>query len=172
MDRITASLLDEFSREHELASLPEDTRFEHFAGYITVHRQYNETFDTADIVVGRGGDTGIDAIAIIVNGSLVTDIESFEEEAAKTEYLEVTFVFVQAERSSSFDGSKIGDFLYGVLDFFKDTPTLVRNDKVADAAAVMTAIYKHSGKFRRDNSACRLYYVTTGKWTSDANLEG
>src|SRR5713226_5269154 len=70
MDRITESLLDEFSREHDIVALPQDKRFEHFASYVTVRRQYSETFDTEEIVTGAGGDIGIDAIAIIVNGSL------------------------------------------------------------------------------------------------------
>jgi hypothetical protein len=50
MDRITQSLLADFSTEHGITDLPEDQRFEHFASYVTVRRQYSETLDTADIV--------------------------------------------------------------------------------------------------------------------------
>jgi hypothetical protein len=64
MDRITESLLHEFSIENTIESLPEDQRFEHFAGYVTVRRHFSQTFDTFDIVTGGGADTGIDAIAI------------------------------------------------------------------------------------------------------------
>jgi hypothetical protein len=118
MDRITKSLLDEFSREHGVAGLPEDKRFEHFACYLTVQRHHAETFDTEDIVTGAGGDTGIDGIAIIVNGSLVTDCETVAELADRNGFLDVLFVFIQAERSPSFETSKIGQFSYGVTDFF------------------------------------------------------
>lgn len=52
MDRITKSLLDEFSRDYGLDGLNEDDRFEHLASYVTVHRQYSETFDTSEIVLG------------------------------------------------------------------------------------------------------------------------
>ena len=76
MDRISESLLNEFSTEHGISHLPEDKRFEHFACYITVRRQYSDTLDTDDIVAGSGNDTGIDGIAIIVNGSLATDVET------------------------------------------------------------------------------------------------
>jgi len=171
MDRISESLLTEFSNEHDVAGLPEDERFEHFACYITVKRQYSETFDTSDIVTGSGGDTGIDGIAIIVNGSMVTDVETFEEQADQTSSLDVAFVFIQAERSPSFDSSKIGNFGFGVLDFFKEKPSLKRNDKVAAAADIMVALFRRSSKFKRGNPTCRLYYVTTGKWTGDATLE-
>jgi hypothetical protein len=173
MDLITKSLLEEFAREHGVDALPEERQFEHFASYITVRRQYTETFDSDEIVTGAGGDTGIDAIAIIVNGSLVTDTESFVELADNTSSLDVTFVFVQATRTSSFDGAKIGNFAYGVRSFFEATAgELVQNEMVQEAAAIKRAIYERSSKFRRGNPTCCLYYVTTGRWTGDANLEG
>ena len=108
MDRITSALLTEFSRQNQLKNLPEDTRFEHFATYLAASRHVADTFDTADLVAGAGGDTGIDAIAIVINGSLVTDSELVGELVATNGYLDVTFVFVQAERSAAFDGAKIG----------------------------------------------------------------
>lgn len=171
MDRISESLLNEFSAEQGIANLSEERRFEHFANYITVRRHYPETFDTEDIVVGSGGDTGTDGIAILVNGALVTDVETLEEQADQAGHLDVAFIFVQAERSPSFDASKIGNFGYGVVDFFKEQPALTRNEKVQKAAEMMAAVFKRSSKFKRGNPTCRLYYVTTGKWVGDANLE-
>lgn len=122
MDRISESLLNEFSKEHNVSNLPEDKRFEHFASYITIGRHYSETFDTDDVVTGSGSDTGIDGIAIIVNGSLVTDVENLEEQVKKSGHLDATFILVQAERSASFSAAKIGEFGYGVSDFFSETP--------------------------------------------------
>lgn len=171
MDRITESLLEEFSNNQNLLALPEDKRFEHFAAYITVRRHLGQIFDTAEVVVGSGGDTGIDAIAIIVNGTLVTDIDGFEEQAEDADYLDVQFVFVQAERSSGFDAAKMGTFEFGVQDFFRDAPMLPRNEAVTNAATLMSAIYKRSGLFKRGNPSCRMYYVTTGKWQGDPVLE-
>lgn len=171
MDRISASLLTEFSTQQSIDSLPEDQRFEHFAAFISIWRQHSKTFATTDIVIGSGSDTGIDAIAILVNGNLVTDIDDFEETNKVTDLLEVAFIFVQAERSSAFDTAKIGTFSFGVLDFFKDKPSLARSQAVTDAAAIMSAIYAQSSKFKRGNPECLLYYVTTGVWVGDGNLE-
>ncbi len=171
MDRITKSLLDEFSREHGIAKLSEDKQFEHFACYLTLQRHHSETFDSMDVVTGSGGDTGIDGIAVIINGSLVTDVEVVGELAERNGYLDVSFLFVQAERSAAFDTAKIGQFSYGVGDFFKDSPTLPRNAAVRDAAEIMAAIYERGPKFKRGNPVCRLYYVTTGKWTGDSQLD-
>ena len=97
MDRITKSLLDEFSRDYGLDGLNEDDRFEHLASYVTVHRQYSETFDTSEIVLGDKA-MGIDPIATIINGNLITNVDSFNELADEASYLDVTFIFVQADR--------------------------------------------------------------------------
>jgi hypothetical protein len=117
-----------------------------------------------------GAATGIDGIAIIVNGILITDVENLEELDSAAE-LDVTFVFVQADRGSKFDASKMGDFGFAVVDFFKEQPQLPRNQEVASAAAVMSAIYKRSTKFKRGNPACRLYFATTGTWVDDKVLD-
>jgi hypothetical protein len=170
MDRITANLLGEFSHERQLEQLPEDKQFEHFAAYLTISRQYGENFDTADVVTGAGGDTGIDAIAIIVNGTLVTDPELVDELVSTNGYVEAAFVFVQARRSPNFQAAAIGNFGYGVRDFFQETPSLVRNDAVQSAAETANRIYANSGRMTRGKPSCRLFYVTSGKWTDDQNL--
>jgi hypothetical protein len=168
VDRVTESLLNEFSAERGITHLPEDKRFEHFASFVTVGRHFSETFDTEDISVGKA--TGIDAIAIIVNGELITDVESVKETDLAGE-LDIMFIFVQADRSTSFDAGKTGGFGYAVVDFFKEKPTLPRNDEVTAAAAIMTELYNRSSKFKRGNPICRLYYITTGTWNNDQVLE-
>jgi len=170
MDRITSSLLGEFSRDHSIEALPEDQRFERFAAYLSILPHLPESFDTADVATGSGGDTGIDAIAIVVNGTLVTDAELVSELAETNGHLDVTFIFVQGERSAAFEAAKIGTFGFGAADFFREPPTLPRNEAVSEAAAIATAIFDRSSKFTRGNPSCRLYYVTTGRWTDDANL--
>lgn len=169
MDKITKLLLAEFSKAHQVENLPEGKRFEHFAAFITLRRHHSRTFDTTDIVIGDGGDTGIDSIAIIVNGVLVNDIDDITELAERNGYIEANFIFVQADRGPSFESAKIGNFGSGVEDFFNETPTLVRNQKVKDAAAIAKAIFDR-GNLIRNKPTCRLYYVTTGTWTDDQNL--
>jgi hypothetical protein len=111
VDRVTEAYLDEFSAAHGIAHLTQDTRFEHLVSYVAIRRHYSQTFDTSDVVTGSGGDTGIDAIAILVNGALVSDVETIKEQAERSDYFDVVFIFVQAERSPSFEAAKIGSFL-------------------------------------------------------------
>ena len=143
---------------------------------VVVRAEHTESFNTEEIVVGddettkKGADIGIDGIAIIANGVLVNDVEEIEELIERVGYLDVSFLFVQAETSSNFEGGKIGTFGFGVLDFFRDEPKLKRNEKVAAAAEVMQVIYAKSSKFRRGIPVCKMFYVTTGKWTDDKTL--
>ena len=170
MDRITKSLLDEFVKQNGLELLAEETAFEHFTGYIVTSKHYTETFSSDDIHVGAGNDCGIDSISIIVNGCLVTEHEEIEDLAETNGYIDATFIFNQAERSSNFETAKIGQFGYGVNDFFKTSPSLNQNDDVKKKFKIANEIFARSSKFKKGNPQCFLYYTTTGKWTGDANL--
>lgn len=172
MDRITESFLGEFVDRHELSDLPVNEQFEHFASFVSVRRHYNgESFDTGAIHTGGGGDLGIDGLAILVNGSLVTDVDSLNDHADISGHFDATFVFVQADRGSSFEGKKLSDFGFGVKDFFDPKPKLARNVSISSSAEIMDALYKNGAKFRPGNPVCRLYYVTTGTWSGDGDLE-
>jgi hypothetical protein len=169
VDRITESLLTQFSEENGLEKLSEDKRFEHLAAFSMLRRHYSRSFSTDDIVIGQGADTGIDAIAIIVNNVLVTDVDTLEELVEQNDYVDPTFVFVQAETSAGFTTAKIGQFSYGVVDFFAKTPKLPRCPEIVALAEIMDLIVgKYAAKLRPPK--CYMYYVTTGIWTNDANL--
>jgi hypothetical protein len=86
------------------------------------------------------------------------------------DYLDVTFVLVQAERSSNFDGAKLGSFGYGVGGFFNPKTKEPRNARVLEYVELMRRIYGKSSKFKRGNPSCLLYYVTTGRVLGGASL--
>lgn len=170
MDRITKALLDEFVDQNSLRALPEETAFEHFCGFLVTSRHYSESFSSDDIAVGAGNDCGIDCISIIVNGSLVTEPEEVADLGESNGYLDVTFIFIQAERTSGFETAKIGQFVYGVRDFFSERSQLLQNTRVKHYGRIVKEIFDRSRLFRKGNPQCLLYYVTTGKWVDDRNL--
>lgn len=170
MDRITETLLNEFIQQNSLEKLPQEDAFEHFAGYLVTSSHYSEVYDTGDIVVGAGGDTGIDSITIIVNGTLVTEPDEIEDLSETNGYLDVAFIFAQAERSSSFSTSKIGQFGFGVTDFFDVNPKLTQNTKLGKVRSIWKEILSRSASFKNGNPQCFLYYVTTGRWEDDHDL--
>jgi AIPR protein len=170
MDRITSSLLSEFVKQNNLEALAEDRAFEQFTGFLVLSTHLSDSFDTDEISVGSGGDLGIDCIAVVVNGTLVTEPEEIEDLCETNGYLDATFVFVQSERSSSFDTSKIGQFTFGVQDILSEKPKLPQNERVKHYCNIIKAIFANGRLFKKGNPICCLYYATTGKWTNDANL--
>ncbi|MBI5403084.1 MAG: AIPR family protein [Ignavibacteriae bacterium] len=170
MDRITSSLLNEFVKENGIEKLSEETAFEHFTGFLVTSKHYTESFSSDDIHVGAGGDCGIDSISILVNGCLVTEPEEINDLAETNGYIDATFIFNQAERSSNFETQKIGQISFGVTDFLSTKPSLPQNEMIKKKSKIINEIISKSSKFKKGNPQCFLYYTTTGKWTGDTNL--
>lgn len=171
MDRITQSLITELLTNLEINSEGESKDFEKLSNYTVVSNEYNKTFDIDTLTVGDGNDTGIDGIAIIVNGQLVESTDEVDDLLEKNNSLEIEFLFVQSKTSPSFDGADMNNFLFGVLDFFSTKPRLVRNEDIKRFAEVSNYIINKAPRFK-ENPSLKLYYITTGKWNNDANLMG
>lgn len=169
MERIVESLLAEFVTEYSFADQKPDKQFEHFCAHIAIRTHYKKSFATEEVVTGRGGDTTIDAVAIIVNGVLITEIGALEAQD-ELGTLDVAFVFVQAETGGGFDAKKMRHFGLSVEDFFSETPLLLRNDSIKKFAKIAQAVFDRGNKFK-SNPSCHLYYVTTGKWNADNDPE-
>jgi hypothetical protein len=130
MDRITRKLLQDFLESQEIQSSDEPSDFELFCNYSVLSNEYNKTFDAKAITVGAGADTGIDGLAIIVNGHLVEDTDEIDSLLESNGFLDVTYIFIQAKTSSSFDTKEMHAFYFGVSDFFSESPKLPRNDDI------------------------------------------
>lgn len=169
MDRITESLISELLTNLEIPSENESKDFEKLVNYTVISNEYNKTFDVDSVTIGEGGDTGIDGIAIIVNGQLIDSTEEVDDLLEKNNFLEIEYIFVQSKTSSNFDSGDLNTFIFGVQDFFSLKPKLVRNDDVTRFAEISNFLFKKAPKFRA-NPSLKLYYVTTGKWVNDANL--
>lgn len=169
MDRITKSLVDDFILNQGITPVSESSDFEKFSNFSIVSLEYQKSFDIDFVTVGDGNDTALDGIAILVNGVLIENTDEIDDLLEKNGFLEVEFIFIQSKTSSSFDSGEIGKFLYGVKDFFSETPTLVRNTDIINFAELSDYIMSKAPSFRA-NPTLKLFYVTTGTWTSDQNL--
>lgn len=171
MDIVTKNLILSFKKEESLPDEIDDSvLFEHFANFCVVSQEYGEEFDVDDIHTGGGDDLGIDGLAIIVNGALVSDQTEVEDLAVTNKYIEADFVFCQAKSGGNFSGSEISNFFFGVKDLFSEEPALPRNDTLKEKEVAIKAIYQKSSLFKRGNPLVRMYYVTTGKWQDDPKL--
>ena len=170
MDRITKALLEDFILEQQLQSLEESKAFERFCNFCVVSKEYSETFAVEEVSCGGGQDTGIDGIAIVINGTLVSSVEEIEDLCEMNGYLDATFIFVQSKTASAFNASDIGTFFFGVKDFFSESPRLRRNEFISEMDTLQQYIYSRSGLMHKGKPMCKLYYVTTGTWKNDEHL--
>lgn len=172
MDLVTKNLVSSFREEESLPNdIDEPLLFEHFSNFCVVSHEYGEEFDVEDVHTGGGDDLGLDGIAIVVNGTLVSDATEVEDLAATNKYIETEFIFTQAKSGAGFSGSEISNMFFGVKDLFSEAPALPRNQTVQQKETVIGAVYEKSSLFKRGNPVVRMYYLTTGKWQNDQKLE-
>lgn len=146
------------------------TDFERFVAHVVISPQIESAIEYQHVMTGSGNDTGLDSIAIVVNGALVTDPDEIDELANAGTTLDVQYVFIQTETATSFSTSKIGQITYGVKDFFADPPALTRNDVVQQNAELSQKIIGNARLFRNGNPTCAVYYATAGRWMNDRDL--
>jgi hypothetical protein len=164
MNKIVESLLKDFRSEHGLPqTVEQDTAFEHFAANLTIGLLTNGVLNTDECVVGEGSQPAVDAIATIVNGSFVRDVDEVETYLEMNGYLDVDFVFVQAKTSPSFDASALGDLGDLVERLLDSGPIATDNSRVKNFCSLKDAIFAKSKAFKRRNPTVHLYYVATGQ---------
>jgi hypothetical protein len=160
--------MTDFLASQELKSIDIGTDFERFANYSIISHEYNRSFEIDTVTVGEGDDTGIDGIAIIVNGQIVESVEEIDFYITSNNSLEAVYIFVQAKASSNFDSSEMNTFAFGVKDFFSEKPKLRRNMDIKNFADLSDYLLSKATYFR-ENPICKLFYVTTGTWLEDQN---
>ncbi|MFJ4677527.1 AIPR family protein [Kitasatospora sp. NPDC088783] len=170
MDRVTKSYLDEFKQDQTLNGLSDSDAFEHFANYCVTSDIHDDEFLLDDVNMGGGNDLGLDGIAILLNGTLVTSVDEVKDLLAVNGTMDVTFSFIQAKSGGNFSTEQIGSFFEGVQDFFSEDLSTPINDRIVNARDTMQEIYRNSTKFRRNKPTCLLYFVTTGEWKNEAHV--
>ncbi len=170
MDLITKSCVKEFLATNEIESVSESTDFEKFASFCVVANDYSGSFDAGDILTDDGTQ-GIDAIAMIVNGRLVDDVDEIRDLLDANGFLEVVFDFIQTKSTSKFEGSEIGNFTFSVKEFFDPLSKLHKGERMVAFREMKDFIYEHAHSMSKGNPACRMFYVTTGNWCDDVSLK-
>lgn len=161
--------MNDFLKSQQITETDECKQFEMFTTYCVIAQQYSEQFDICDIITGAGGDCGIDGLAILVNGVLVSSVEEIDDLIEINKSLtDITFMFIQSKTSAKFSSSEIGTFRAGVLDFFSDSPKFVRSEIIKEKSAIVEHILNNA-TYMKAKPTCLMYYVTTGRWLDDAN---
>lgn len=171
MDRITKKLVEELNSSAELSCNNESMQFENFVNYSIVATEHTKSFDINSIYTGGGNDTGIDGIAIIVNDQLIEYSDEVLEIIENGNQIRVEYIFIQSKTSDGFNSAEIGQFTHGVLDFFSETPTIVRNYEIETFAEISNLLIENSA-LMAEPPTCKVFFITTGRVIEDSNLDG
>ena len=79
MDRIVQSYMESFLTSQQIEEKDQSKQFEMFASYCAVEQHYTDTYSLTDIITAKGRDCGIDAIAIIINGNMITSKDEVDD---------------------------------------------------------------------------------------------
>lgn len=169
MDKILTSYVDDFASKQGFGSLPLADQFHHFVNYCTVSRATSDSFDIEDLSTEGDGDTGVDGVAVLVNGHIVSSPEDVDYFRDRVGRMDVEFVFVQSKSGAHFSAAEIGTFLFGVKEFFSESPQAPANATISAFRDLKDYIYKLSIEMNRP-PICALHYAAPGEWHDDANL--
>lgn len=151
------------------------TVFEYFATYHVLRSAGLDDFDLAPAIVAGEDDTQLDAVAITINGQLVTEEEDADRllrEAVDGQPFDVRFIFVQATMGMKFPTEKVALFLSGVVNFLLPRSRLRQSDSLQRVRAlkerIMTGL-ESLGTDRRPR--CDVFAVWPGTWTTEHHGE-
>ncbi|QJP72078.1 AIPR family protein [Burkholderia glumae] len=171
-NRILLGTLAEFSENFSLEHHEESKLFENFSNYIILSKIDPEAFSDASVFrtvdVDSGGTFGIDAFALIVNDTLITNPDDLALQR-NSKRLEVRFIFIQTKRSASLDAGDILKFVAAVKDVFNQNLKLPESPDLDEVRALIAEVFtpKNSRFFGGTRPKCELYFVTTGGQIKD-----
>src|SRR6185369_6402511 len=99
----------DFLKQQEILSEGESKDFEKFCNYSILKKEYSDSFETEDLFTGDSTQ-GIDGLALIINGKLISNKEEIDDLLDINKYIEAKFIFIQAKTSESFNSTDIGNF--------------------------------------------------------------
>ena len=171
-DTILRGFVRNFAQERGISATDDRLPhvFEAFSAY-SILRKYHD-FDASEpkdqVVIGGGGDGGLDAVAILINQRLVRSIEDVDYFLEESGRFNVEYVFIQAKLSTSFSSESIGHFIYGVERFFShNTDHSTSNKELTILKQISNHLMENTINMYT-NPVCHLYFVTTGKWNNEA----
>lgn len=159
VNQIIQALVKDFRRRQELFEDSDAEAFEKFATYCCLTQERLDQGDYKDCITDKG-EEGIDAIAILVNGTLVVSPEDLTAILDRVSEISVKYVFVQAKGSDTWNGGETLKFTNAVSGFF--------NGKDIGSSAVVASNREIHGQIidnaarLKENPHITAYYVGTG----------
>jgi hypothetical protein len=175
LNKLLSGILDDFTTKRSIQSLERTKQYEYLVNFLVISKFHPEAFvdssDLFEIDVDKGSMFGIDAVAFVVNDTLVlskNDIEQF----SRSKNLDVKIIFIQTKTEEAFDIGSILKLTKATDNFFSDSSLLEENEKIRNAKEIYNEImdFKNSRYLNKKSPEVQMYYVTAGRETNDDKI--
>lgn len=172
MHKVLKSYLQQYSRDFEKEALDEADQFERFVNFCIINRSFPDVFDIEDVTTGVD-DWSIDGAAVIIGDELVLTHEDASSVFARLrprQSIAVSYVFIQAKRSESFDGGDMAKFGVGVTTLLTDATSSPGDEVLIELRKIHEVVVTQLSKVQGGRPKCYLHYVTSGVWGKPKDL--
>ena len=173
---IVNSKMNIFKKNYCLESLPENDLFEIFVNNLILRSYQPEAFSAINdlfdqICVGGQGDTGIDGLAIKINGIFVSTKEDVDNIIRTNNRINVDFIFIQSKNKAHLDSGEFGKFMDGIIDFLSEKQFEPHNEKISDWIELKNYLCSEEILVHWENSPnIKVFFAYTGEWRDDSHI--
>lgn len=167
MNPVNKAQVQEFSDAYSLADMSLSDQFELYTVYSILNGGSGENVDPFHAHLA-GSEFGLDGIAIIVQGQLVTNADEAAAAIGDSKNPHVDFYFFQSKTSAKFEYGDITKFFDAVSEFFDDSIE-GESDQIDDLLSAKDHIYSHA--IKRRNPGISMFYATTGNYEPSPRVE-
>lgn len=165
-DPIIEGYLQEFSNNFKINNLSLADKFEYLVNFCILNSEKYDEFEIEDVHVGEQGNYGLDGVAILIDGELVTSEEEVDAILSKKRNSSVTYIFVQTKTSASFDSGDMLKEFSAIKAFLNNDRSVNFNAYCKNLMKVGNYIFKQGSKISEE-IVCKIYYATTGIWNEN-----
>jgi hypothetical protein len=153
-----------FAETFALTEKNESDQFELYSIYSILNGGSGENIDPFEAHL-IGTEFGLDGVAIVVQGNLVTNVDDAAAILDDVKNAEVDLYFFQAKTSTSFDYGEARKF-FDSVEGFMSGELKGESDQLDDLIAAKEYIYEHGVSKKNPGIFC--YYVTTGRYEPES----
>ncbi|MFG5723374.1 AIPR family protein [Streptomyces murinus] len=159
MNPLIQGLFKKFREEEELLKLKDSDAFELFAASLLLPDDLLSQVQKTDFLLDAG-TTGIDVIALEVNGQLAWDAEDVREICENSAKVEASLYFIQAKQSGTVSGSEILSFGDTVRKFLNNDG-FAAYPRIESLTNALSSVFENYASRLKSSPSVSLDFVTT-----------
>lgn len=175
-DPIINSKLNAYKKNYGIENLEDNEAFEQFVNNLILRTYQPEAFSVINslfdqICVGGQNDTGIDGLAIKVNGVFVATKEDVDDILKKNNRIDVEIIFIQSKFKKNINSGEFGKFMDGIVDYLSENQYEPHNAKILSWLELKEYICSEDILIHWNSAPnIKIYYVYTGEWNDDEHI--